>query len=152
MRRFFIVFFVSLGLVLIQTSFLPVLLGPDISPSLYLALVMSLYVENKVKDAYFSALVGGLIVDLLSTHTVGMSPLILTALLLVLSFARKYIYRSWVIRVLLSLVVFSAYTVLINLENLNDMSQVFSLALSTLIISFIFRFVVGRIFDENRLS
>jgi rod shape-determining protein MreD len=152
MKKVVILFFINLALVLLQQSFLSVLFDYRYFVNLYLAFVIALFVQEREEEALLSALVGGLITDLLTTGPIGLSSLLVSAMLLVLRFTKKFFYRNWLVRTLLALIVFYIYTVVTNFQTRENIEHILISCLITLGFSFIFKFMIDRIFHEKRFS
>lgn len=140
MKKFLVITFVNILLVLLQSSFLRELVGPSNTPNLVLAFSFSLFFMDFEDMSLMSAFIGGLFLDFFGFSIVGLTPLIITGSLLLFTFVKRYLFRGWVSNVLL---VFLAQIIYLGM-----ISGVFSLnppalysATSTLLLSLVFYFI-----------
>ncbi|MFA6981828.1 MAG: hypothetical protein WC243_02295 [Patescibacteria group bacterium] len=152
MKKVVTLFFIDLILILLQKSFFPVFFDYRYYIDLYLAFTMALFLEEKETEAFVSALVGGLLADVLGMGLVGVSSFVVTSLLLVLRFTKRFFYRNWPLRVAFALLVFYIYVAITNVENRWNVRHILISCLMTLAFTFFFRFLISRIFNEKRFS
>lgn len=75
-KKLFIILLLNIILSLVQVSFVPILFSHKLYINLVLALSFGFLAVNKTKDAYISALISGLIMDILGITTIGISAFI----------------------------------------------------------------------------
>ncbi|HLC93811.1 MAG TPA: hypothetical protein VJG85_02225 [Patescibacteria group bacterium] len=100
MKKYLVIFFVNIVLVLFQNSFLFVFLGGEANPNLILAFAFSLLLLDKSEEALFSAFVGGLLIDLLGFTMPGLSSLVFLLAIYIGLFIKKYLFKSWVLQLI----------------------------------------------------
>lgn len=94
MRNIVILIFLNTTIILVQNSFLSVLLPPTYVPNLLLALSFTFTLYDKDTVAYMSALIGGMLFDLLTFNIVGETSLIFVASLFLFSQYRRYFSKT----------------------------------------------------------
>ncbi|OGC51043.1 hypothetical protein A3A69_01880 [candidate division WWE3 bacterium RIFCSPLOWO2_01_FULL_37_15] len=78
-KIFLILLIINILLSLVQVSFVPVLFSNNIYLNLVLAFSFGFLALNKTKEAYISALIGGLIIDSLGVVAIGISSFVYCA-------------------------------------------------------------------------
>lgn len=101
MKKFLIIVFVNILLVLLQTAFLRELVGASATPNLVLAFSFSLFFMDLENLSLMSAFVGGLLLDLFGFSIVGLTPLVITGSLVLVTFVKRYLFRGWISNLLL---------------------------------------------------
>jgi len=92
-KRFFILLFINLILVLFQ-------LGTSFVPNLVLAFSFALVFSNLGNTGKMSAFLGGLFLDLLGFNIVGFSPVIIVGCMIMYDFVRRNISKGILINAL----------------------------------------------------
>ena len=150
MKRVLLLFVVNLVLVLIQTSLFLELFGARFNPNLVLAFALVLFAYNKTATALLSCLIGGVLIDLSGVGILGLTPFIFVILMLILSYARQHLFRSFILKIIASLVFPFVYSSVINFGNEVDIALAWLSSFTTLIAFLLLYTISGRILDEAR--
>ena len=94
MKKFFILFFVNLVLVLLQLSFFGELFSGSFVPNLVLALAFALAFSELADFGKMSALAGGLLLDLLGFNIIGFSPTVIISCLIIYDLIRRNVSKN----------------------------------------------------------
>ncbi len=138
MKHYIFITLINIILVMIQISFFYRLFGRSLNPNLITALAFSLFFWGAYDKALFSALIGGIFLDLMGFGTVGLSAIILITCLLLAFYIKKYMFKGWTTQILNLFIASAIYSVLIGFHNFSfDIKTVFS-GLLTVAISLIF--------------
>lgn len=147
MKQFMYIILINALAGIFQLSFFNRLFGGHIAnPNLILALAFSLFFLGMYERAYFSALFGGLLLDLMSFNTVGLSSLILIFCLISSYLVKKYIFKGWVMQVLSLLITYFIYQGLV--ESL-DIKMLFG-AFFTLVFGLLFYLINQPVFTNEQ--
>lgn len=151
-QRNTLIFIINLLLVLIQTSFLPAVFPQILSPVLPFSIALSFLAVKKIKDSYFSAFVGGLLLDIAVGTILGLSSFVFLVTLLVTRIVQTRFFDNFLLYILSSLV-FSGVWVLVLLGSLNIVSTSFLIFFVLNYVSFFFLyFIVGRRSGEQKFT
>lgn len=134
---------------LFQTSFLFELFG-EVNPNIILALVFAFLYASKTEDALFSAFVGGLIIDLMTSNILGISSLALVVFTLAAGLVRKYAASNMFSQSIMCISTALLYSVVTNFNvKLNFSGVLFSSTL-TLLVSIVIYLVVNNFGNERK--
>ena len=123
---------------MIQISFLYRLFGRSLNPNLIAAFAFSLFFLGVYDKALFSALIGGIFLDLMGFDTVCISSLILVTCLLLVFYIKKYIFKGLTTQILSLFMASITYSILVGFPNFYfDIKTVFS-GIFTVVIGLIF--------------
>ena len=137
---------------IVQISFFYRLFGRSLNPNLVAALAFALFFWGAYDKASFSALVGGVFLDLMGFGTVGLSFLILITCLLLAFYVKKYVFKGWVTQILSLFTTVVVYSVLMGFPNFYfDIKTVFS-GLITVFMAFIFYGLLKNLAYESKHS
>jgi cell shape-determining protein MreD len=100
------IFGILLFLVLLEQSLLPVLFSFQL-PVLVFMLSLSFLATDKTNLAFFTALVGGLLMDILPANFVGLTSTFFVGLLLVISYIKNRFYNNFLFLYIFSIFIFS---------------------------------------------
>lgn len=141
MNKFLFILGINIILVLIQSSFI---VEPNYiyyMPNLVLAFAYSLLLMNRSDIGLLSALIGGLLLDLISFRVIGLSSFSLVLLLLITSYIKKYVFKGIVIQLLLLFLIDLLYLLILNMPNLFIPSDYVISIILTCIFSTFFCFI-----------
>lgn len=135
MRKYLILFIASLILVLIQTSFFLEIFGPKINPNIVYALGFAFLFANKKKYAYRTALISGIMLDLLSFNTVGFSSLFMLISFHISKYIQGKILKGIWVLIISSVIFFGLYKVIFGAGNIYDAGSLLALFEAKILIS-----------------
>jgi rod shape-determining protein MreD len=137
-------------LVLFQTSFFSEIFGRFLNPNLVIALVFAYLVMDKAQEAFFSAFVGGLLLDISGNTIVGLSSLILVSIIIFTLLAKKLVQKGGILLTVILLIAFPVYTMIINYPNYIISLGLLIGALSTLLTGYIFYLIIRSVGNEHK--
>lgn len=100
MRKYVVIVILNIVFVIFNQSFLNEFLGADLSPIFVLAISYAYFFSDKTNLAYFSALFGGLILDLQGFEIIGIFSTMFVLFILISSLIKKYLFKALLIHVL----------------------------------------------------
>lgn len=152
MKRIVFLVTINLILALFQSSFFPQLFGVYYNVNLIFAFAYAFLASNKIKEALISILIGGLILDLLGFSIVGFTSLILTVLLYLAIFIRKYVFKSWVLQVVLVVLADYGYRLILKYPRVEITFDLFLGTVFTVLFTLLFYFLLKSNFYLNRAT
>ena len=157
MRKTLYIIFINLILAVLQNAFFPELFGANFTPNLILAFGFSFLFINKEEEAGTSLLIGGLVLDLLSFNTVGLSSLSFLILLEISILIRKYLTKDLFMQVALIFATNAAYILVLSIKShyFVNYFHIFLVSLFTCAISLIFYFLevnLLKLFTKSELG
>ncbi len=142
--------FLIITLVIFQTSFFSVFFTDGLNPALVISLIFAFFLLDRTNYALFSALVGGLTLDLLGFSLVGSSPLIFVSLVFASLLVRKYILKNLFSQSVLCVISFLIYTSIITYPNKLDFVTVIWGAILTLLCSYLISYLLSNLINERK--
>lgn len=148
MKNLILIIFINILLVLFQESFFLEIFGSELNINFVLALGFSFFFANQESDALKSLLVGGLIIDLISTNIVGITSTIFILIMLIASFIKRNIFNGLGIQVLVLILSVVIYKFIMNFQNFSFSLNILTSGLLTFIVSFCLYLLISKL--KNR--
>lgn len=143
MKKYIFVGLVLLILALVENSFVLT------RAHLVLAFALSYLVIKNEKMAAFSAFVGGIMLDLLSTYAFGYYALVLSALLLFYVIFYKFFGKSWHINLVTLIAIVFLYNVIMGFKWGSALFFQIGYDLSAFVVLLFFVKVINEFFTQN---
>lgn len=93
-RSILLISLINIVLVLLESSFLNTLFDTKIILCLVFSFCIALFVADRAQYAFVSALIGGMLIDLLGVNVIGITPVILIASLVLFTYIRKLFLKN----------------------------------------------------------
>ncbi len=151
MKKYLILTFACIVLVIFQTSFFAEILGYYFNPNLVMAFAFSLLLFGKTRYAMFSAFLSGLLIDAQGFSIIGLSSLLFTAFLAFSGFIRKYIINDLISNALVIAVCTVIYQFVFFAGQSVDIQAMLFGLIFTLVFVYIFSYLNKHIFYEKRV-
>lgn len=152
MKHYILIILINIILAIVQVSFFYRLFGRTLNPNLIAAFAFSFFFWGIYDKGFFSALIGGIFLDLMGFSSVGLSALILIMGLLLAFYIKKYIFKGWTTQILSLFITTISYSSLLGFPNFYfDLKTVIS-ALITVVISLIFYWTFKSFAYESKHS
>jgi len=114
-KKYLVLVFVSFIGVILQTSLFLEIFGPKVNPNIVFALGFAFLFSNKQKYALRTALVSGVLLDLLSFNVVGTTSLFMIFSFYASKFIQEKFFKGIGVLVFLSIIFFTIYKMLYGL-------------------------------------
>jgi hypothetical protein len=136
----------------LQTSFFSYLLGTKMNIDIIASVCFALVLLNSDDMSYFSALVGGLFIDLLGTGLIGITSVLLTVYVYLYKWLNTFYMRNIISKVLFSIVYFYILKLIALRVFVFDSQLLFSTIL-TVITGYILSFLLkGIVTSEQKIN
>lgn len=157
MKKILYLFLINLVLVLFQTSFFSEIFGINLNPNLILAFGFAFMFVNQEEEGRTSLLIGGILLDLLSFSTVGLSSLTMLVLFELSILVRKYLARGILTQLLVIFVSTILYSVTTGIKypHLAEYAPLLWLSFFTTLFSLVFYLIEDnllRLFTRSELG
>ncbi len=144
MRKYVLITIFSLVVVLIQESFSWEFFGQAINPSIVIAICFAFLMVDDHLGALFSALIGGLWLDLVGVGIVGVSSFALVILLALAVWVKNSMLRAIWVQAVLVIGVTIIFKLIISYPELTYSWKVFFSGVLSSIISLGFHYILSR--------
>ena len=101
MKRFFSLLIINIFLVLLQNSFFSEIFGVALNPNLIVGFAFALFFLDREDLYLMSGFLGGILLDLFGFSIVGLSALVITGILILFNYIRRYLFKGWVSNIVL---------------------------------------------------
>ncbi len=144
MRKYFLITIFSLILVLLEESFAGEFLGAALNPNLILALSFAFLFADDRRASLYSALIGGLWLDLMGVGIVGLSSFMLVLLLILASWIRNALFKGVWVQVVVIVCSTMLFKLIMNYPQMNYSWKLVVAGILTSLISLIFYWGLSR--------
>lgn len=149
-KKYFTLSLLIFTLVLFQTSFFPVFFEKGLNPVLVISLIFALFLLDRTKYALFSAFIGGVLLDILGFTLLGSSSLVFVLCIMATILIRKYVLKNAISQSILCISSVLIYSVFITYPNKLPIENVVYGSILTLLISYVFYYLLSRLTNERK--
>ena len=151
MKKFLLIILIVFLSALFQTSFTLEFFGNAWNPNLILALAFSFIAVGKTENGLLSAFIGGLLLDFIGPTLPGVSSLVLTVLLSIGIWLRKYFHSTILSLSLVTCASSFIYSAVLLFPEFTQVSKCLGVAMTTTVFFLIFTLINKWLSNESKL-